>query len=284
MPIAPKQPVQADTTFLGRFNELTSRDEPHPSGAGHNGQANIPPSPEQDLLWFIANYAPEMEGWERDIFLAVREESYYFYPVFACQIMNEGWACHWHAKLLCEADFLSQGDYVDAIKTHSDVVRPHAAGNQVSLQPNPYHLGFVIWEKIIEEQGMEAAFKIRTQDDDFSFIRNYLTEDLAKELGLFQYVAKKDGSVNVVEMNIHEVREAILASKFNFGAPTVHATNIDVDGTLHLTHDQETDGRGLDLKRTEKVLEYVQRVWRRKVELETVDARGAPRTLTCPST
>src|SRR3546814_13434040 len=61
---------------------------------------------ESDLLWFIARYAPDMEGWERDIFMAVREESFYFYPVFACQIMNEGWASYWHARLLREADFL----------------------------------------------------------------------------------------------------------------------------------------------------------------------------------
>src|SRR5690348_6116394 len=39
-------------------------------------RAPVPPHPERDLLWFIANYAPEMESWERDIFLAVREESF----------------------------------------------------------------------------------------------------------------------------------------------------------------------------------------------------------------
>jgi stage V sporulation protein R len=276
----PERSAPEHDTFRGRFGDLPGQ-EVHMSADGLKARgAEIPPSPEQDLLWFIANYAPDMEDWERDIFLAVREESYYFYPVFACQIMNEGWACHWHAKLLREADFLSQGDYLDAIKTHSDVVRPHASGPQVSLTPNPYHLGFCIWEKIFEEQGPERAFEIRAQDDDFSFIRNYLTEDLATELDLFQYLAKKDGSVEVVERNIHEVREAILSSKFNFGAPTVMATHVDVDGTLQLRHDHETDGRGLDLKRTEKVLEYVQRVWRRTVKLNTVDARGAPRTLT----
>src|SRR5437763_796230 len=69
-------------------------------------RAPLPPHPERDLLWFVANYAPEMESWERDIFLAVREESFYFYPVFATQIMNEGWASYWHARLLREADFI----------------------------------------------------------------------------------------------------------------------------------------------------------------------------------
>ena len=116
-------------------------------------RAPIPPQPERDLLWFIANYAPDLEGWERDIFLAVREESFYFYPVFATQIMNEGWASYWHARLLREADFLPQQSYLDAIKCHSDVVRPHRRGEQVALSINPYHLGFTLWEEIVKRDG-----------------------------------------------------------------------------------------------------------------------------------
>jgi stage V sporulation protein R len=271
--------VKSNAVFQDRYHDLPGEQLPASGVGGGAPGPNVFLSQEQDLLWFIANHAPELEGWERDIFLAVREESFYFYPVFACQIMNEGWACHWHAKLLREANFLSDGDYLDAIKTHSDVVRPHAAGRNVSLAANPYHLGFSIWERIIEEHGMEHAFEIRAEDDDFSFIRNYLTEDLVAELGLFEYVARGDGTVEVVDNGIAELRESVLASKFNFGAPVVMADSIDVDGTLHLVHDYKTDGRGLDLRRTEKVLEYVQRVWRRKVTMDTVDAKGVPRTL-----
>src|SRR3954465_8882834 len=95
-------------------------------------RTQIPPHPEYDLLWFIANYAPELEQWERDIFLMVRAESLYFYPVFACQIMNEGWASYWHARLLREADFLPQPLYLSALKAHSDVVRPYAADRQAA--------------------------------------------------------------------------------------------------------------------------------------------------------
>src|SRR6185437_7445665 len=103
------------------------------SSANDSPRWTLPPHPERDLLWFVANYAPEMESWERDIFLAVREESFYFYPVFATQIMNEGWASYWHARLLREADFVPQQAYLDAIKCHSDVVRPIAADQQVAL-------------------------------------------------------------------------------------------------------------------------------------------------------
>lgn len=272
-----------DDPFKARFNDLpgeSGKADPDEESATADAIAE---HAERDLLWFLAQTAPQMEPWERDIFLAVREESFYFYPVFACQIMNEGWASYWHARLLREADFIPQSDYLDAIKTHSDVVRPHAADKQASLSINPYHLGFCMWEKIIEQHGLEKAFEIRAQDDDFSFIRNYLTEDLAEELKLFRYEADKDGTVTILDTDINELRDQILSPKYHFGAPTVLARHVDHDGTLQLVHEHETDGRGLDLSRSEKVLQYIQSVWRRPVKLQTIDATGAPRTISCPA-
>ncbi|HEY6483432.1 MAG TPA: SpoVR family protein [Steroidobacteraceae bacterium] len=252
------------------------------SGLDVRKRAPIPPHPERDLLWFIAHYAPEMESWERDIFLAVREESFYFYPVFATQIMNEGWASYWHARLLREADFIPQNAYVDAIKCHSDVVRPVAADQQLALSINPYHLGFAMWEKIIESEGLEAAREIRAQDDDFGFIRNHLTRELADELELFRFQARGDGQIKVLENDIAALQETILAPKYNFGAPTVAAAHVRTDGTLELVHDSSVDGRGLDLERSRKVLDYVQRIWRRPIVLTTVNQAGSTLELTAP--
>jgi len=242
----------------------------------------VPPRPERDLLWFIASYAPEMEDWERDIFFAVREESFYFYPVYATQIMNEGWASYWHARLLREADFIPQQAYVDAIKCHSDVVRPIAADSQVSLSINPYHLGFSMWEKIIASDGLEAARGIMEQDDDFAFVRNHLTRELAEELGLFRYSARSDGQITVLDHDLGALHEAVLAPKYNFGAPIVSAARVRNDGTLELTHDSGTDGRGLDLERSAKVLAYLQRVWRRPIVLTTVNQAGSALELNAP--
>lgn len=236
-------------------------------------RAQVPPHAERDLLWFVAQYAPEMESWERDIFLAVREESFYFYPVFATQIMNEGWASYWHARLLREADFIEHQTYVDAIKCHSDVVRPVGADEQLALTVNPYHLGFSMWEHIIADSGLDAAFSIRAEDDDFAFIRNHLTRDLADELELFRY-RERDGKARVLEPDMDALHEVILSPKYNFGAPTVSAHHMHADGTLELVHDHTLDGRGLDLQRSRKVLEYLSRVWRRPVRLLTVDRDG----------
>lgn len=241
--------------------------------------AGIPPRPEYDLLWFIANYAPDMAGWERDIFLAVREESFYFYPVFACQIMNEGWASYWHARLLREADFLPQDLYLSAIKAHSDVVRPFAAERQLALAVNPYHLGFSLWENIIEKHGLDQARRICREEDDFSFIRNYLDEEMAEKLDLFVYESNGDGEIRIADRNIHAIREAILAPKFNYGAPRIAITHMHHDGSLELTHDFQSDGRGLDMARAERVVEYLSRIWRRPITLHTADDRGYGRDL-----
>src|ERR1700730_4182440 len=272
--------VLADDQFRKRFAAL----EPLAGGSAVEAKkrAPLPPHPERDLLWFVANYAPEMESWERDIFLAVREESFYFYPVFASQIMNEGWASYWHARLLREADFIPQQAYLDAIKCHSDVVRPIAAEAQVALSINPYHLGFAMWEKIVEKNGLPAARAIMQQDDDFSFVRNPLTRELADELGLFRYSARSDGQIKVLEHDLTALHEAVLAPKYNFGAPIVSASLVRNDGTLELTHDSTVDGRGLDLERSRKVLDYLQRVWRRPIVLTTVNQAGSALELTAP--
>jgi len=269
-----------DDDFRKRFASL----DPTAASTGVEvrKRAPVPPHPERDLLWFVASYAPEMESWERDIFLAVREESFYFYPVFATQIMNEGWASYWHARLLREADFVPQQAYLDAVKCHSDVVRPVAADQQVALSINPYHLGFSMWEKIVERDGLSAARGIMQQDDDFGFIRNYLTRELAEELSLFRFNARSDGQIKVMESDLTALHEAILGPKYNFGAPSVSAAHVRTDGTLELVHDHSVDSRGLDLERSRRVLDYVQRVWRRPIVLTTVNQAGSTLELTAP--
>jgi stage V sporulation protein R len=276
---APERKTGRQTDFQKRFGRLPGSPEPAAPEPGPV-RAAIPPHPEFDLLWFIAHYAPELEQWERDIFLAVRAESLYFYPVFACQIMNEGWASYWHARLLREADFLPQPLYLAAIKSHSDVVRPYAAGQETALAINPYHLGFTLWEHVVEKHGMARARDVMREEDDFGFIRNFLDRELAEKLDLFVYEAAADDEIKVLNRDLEAIREAILAPKFNYGAPRVAVTELRGDGSLELRHEHASDGRGLDLARARRVLEYTRRVWRRPVRLQTVNDRGESTELT----
>ncbi|MDN5843308.1 MAG: SpoVR family protein [Alcaligenaceae bacterium] len=277
--IVPK-PNRKPTGFRSRYADLPGEKA---APVQRRQRATIPPYPESDLLWFIARYAPDMEGWERDIFLAVREESFYFYPVFACQIMNEGWASYWHARLLREADFLPDSLYLDAIKSHSDVIRPYASGKNIALSLNPYHIGFAMWEHLIETEGLDRALFIRAEEDDFSFIRNHLGEALVEKLQLLSYRAREDQirgvHIQIEDTDIGTLREQLISPKFNFAAPHVQAVELSSDGSLMLRHDHAADGRGLDLDRAQKVLEYIALVWRRPVALETIDDEGKDTTL-----
>ncbi len=264
----------AEDSFRSRFATLEPNEKAAPTA--RKLRTPLPPHPEKDLLWFIATYAPEMESWERDIFLAVRAESFYFYPVYATQTMNEGWASYWHARLLREADFIAQDTYLDAIKCHSDVVRPIAAQEQAALAVNPYHLGFTLWEEIIKQGGLAAARQIMKEDDDFSFLRNHLTREVATDMGLFRYQKQASGPVKVLSEDFDELRETLLHEKYNFGAPWVAVVEVRNNGTLVLEHNSEIDKRGLDTDSARKVLEYVAHVWRRPVVLRTLDAASKP--------
>ena len=78
----------------------------------------------------------------------------------------------------------------------------------------------------------------------------------------------------MVAADIDELHESLLSGKYNFGAPRVSVAEVRNDGTLVLQHDSQLDGRGLDAERAAKVLEYIKRVWRRPVLLNTVDSNA----------
>ncbi len=59
----------------------------------HSKRRRFPAEPEKDLLLFLARYAPNLEDWQRDILMIVREEMVYVVPQMHTKVLNEGWAC-----------------------------------------------------------------------------------------------------------------------------------------------------------------------------------------------
>ncbi len=101
---------------------------------------------------------------------------------------------------------LPQELHLEFLVRHNQVVRPHPGGL------NPYHLGLKIWEDIDaalrrpEPRGArelhrskgertKQLFEVREADRDASFLRRFLTEELMRELDLFQYEPKGDDLV-----------------------------------------------------------------------------------------
>jgi stage V sporulation protein R len=234
----------------------------------------LPPHPEKDLLWFLANYAP-IEGWEKDILEIIREESYYFFPQFETKVLNEGWASYWHAELLNRYQNLTPRETIEFARLHSSVVQPGSAA-----QLNPYYLGYKILVNIKERwdemhaagesrlDGTAKLFEVRATENDVSFLSNYLTKELAAKLKLFTYgySDEDDDDDNDVEIKSREYDEVIrqlLAPRYNYGAPKIVITEV-IKGELHLRHEKGSLG-DLDLRYAEKTMEYVHELWKNNV-------------------
>ncbi len=189
----------------------------------------------------------------------------------------------WHSRImrrLGDCGVISDSETVEFAQLHSGVLSP----SRTSL--NPYYLGFKMFEDIerrwdnptIEERerfgrqpgmGRQKIFEIRELDNDVSFLRNYLTEDLVKELDLYLYRKEGDEWV-IVEKNWEKVRDGIVASLNNFGYPYLVVDNGDYRGNRELYIKHLFEGQELDLIYAEKTLQHVYLLWGRPVHLETV--------------
>lgn len=246
----------------------------------------VPLIPDEDLLLFIASHNPYLADWERDILTIVHEEAQYFIPQIETKIMNEGWASYWHKRIMESLD-LPQGLHLEFLVRHNQVVRP-APGSI-----NPYHLGFRIWESLAKKSGElpadddarpespseesrpagESIFPVRETDRDVSFLRRFLTEELARELDLIRYEPKGD---DLVISHIADpegwphVRESLLRNIGMGQIPVIKVEDADFghSRTLYLRHYH--DSRDLHLESAEKTLAYLHRLWGHDVALETV--------------
>ncbi len=249
-----------------------------------NQPQRFPAQPEKDLLWFIQEYSPYLAPWQRDIMTIIRDEMLYFWPQMETKIMNEGWASFWHCRILREMD-LTEAETIEFAKLHSSVIQPS------TTSINPYHLGLKMFEDIEmrfnnptkEEQerfgrkpnqGLEKIFEVRELDGDISFIRNYLTEDLVRQLDMYTF-GKQGNDWVITQKQWELVRDQLALSRVNGGFPYLIVQDGDYlrSGELYIKHLYE--GLELDVKYVEKTLPYVFTIWGKNVHIETtLDGRS----------
>lgn len=260
-----------------------------------------PLEPDPNLLLFIAHNNPYLAEWQVDILQIVDTESSYFIPQIETKIMNEGWASYWHHKLCGELN-LPQGLHLEFIVRHNQVLRPTPGGL------NPYHLGFVIWNDIEkrwnegrtgqeysaekpptklsaidenESPGRKKLFEVRETDRDVSFLRRFLTEEMMRELDIFQH--DKRGKERVItkvadQDNWEDIKETLIKQVGMGSIPVLHVLDADHGGRRSLYIKHEHDGRDLQLEYAEKALEHLSALWGREVVLET-SVNGRPSML-----
>ena len=238
--------------------------------------------PEKDLVYFIFKNSPILKDWQRDAMAMIHEEMEYFVPQMQTKIMNEGWASIWHSRIMREMDFPTE-DHLEFAELHAGVVSPHRG------QLNPYYLGYKIFEDIekrwdhptaedrekfgrVGGEGREKIMEVREVDNDVSFLRNYLTEDLCEELDLFVYELVDEEEWTVTDKKWEKVRDQLVANMTNFGFPYIEVVDGDYDRNRELYLKHRYEGVELDLNYARKTIENVYKLWGRDVHLEsTVD-------------
>ena len=228
--------------------------------------SKVPIRPEYNLLRFIAEHSKNLEEWERNLILIVEESSKYFIPQALTKVMNEGWACTIHQKIINELN-LPDSLYLPFVKLHNQVIRPHLG------QINPYHLGYTLFQKIIEEKGFEEAKTIREVHNDITFLRFYTDEEFMREHNYFSYSFNKKKQSSIVDdisdvEGWEKVRDAMITNVGLNRIPVVFVEEIEKDGTLSLGH--EHDGRDLEMNYARKVFEHIKTLWRGEVKLITI--------------
>ena len=145
----------------------------------HAKRRRFPPEPEKDVLLFLSRYAPNLEEWQRDILMIVREEMVYIVPQMQTKVANEGWACLVGSSLvLTEQGFLR----------YEELHRRLASGSLINVSAGLGHL-----ERITDRHDRRSTPTIRLRT------RRGLTLEGAEEhklsIGPNQWIALKDVAV-----------------------------------------------------------------------------------------
>jgi len=217
----------------------------------------FPHEPDYNLLLFIATNSRNLEEWERNLLLIVEENSKYFIPQALTKIMNEGWACTIHQKIINELN-LPDGLHLPFIKLHNQVVRPHLG------TVNPYHLGFELFKKIIDEKGFDEALLVRETHNDITFLRTYLDQEFLMDQNLFSYSFKSEYKSSTIddiadEIGWEKLRADLISNAGLNRSPVVFVMEMNKDHKLILVH--EHDGRDLEVPYAQKVFNYIKELW-----------------------
>jgi stage V sporulation protein R len=119
----------------------------------------------------------------------------------------------------------------------------------------------------------ESIFQVRETDRDTSFLRRFLTEELARELDLIRYEPKGEELVVTHisdEEGWQQVKETLLRNVGMGQVPVIKIEDADFGHTRTLYLRHQHDGRDLQLEAGEKTLGYLHRLWGHDVAVETV--------------
>lgn len=264
-------------------------------------QTRFPADPQENILYFLEKNAPLLQPWQREVVRIVRKIAQYFYPQGQTKVMNEGWACFWHYTLLhamYEENLVTDEFMLEVLQNHTNVIMQPPYNSPYFNGLNPYTLGYHMMQDIkrISTQPTpedERWFPHLVNTDwltnldyamrnfkDESFIAQYLSPHLIRELKLFQIV-DDDRHPELVVSAIHDeqgyqaIREA-LSKQYNLSNLDldIQIFSVDLEGDRSLTLHYTQQNRVPLGSTTTDVLKHLHSLWKFPVILKAVDTKG----------
>ncbi|MBB3133376.1 stage V sporulation protein R [Rhizobium pisi] len=257
--------------------------------------------PQDNILYFLEKSAPRLQPWQREILRIVRHVAQYFHPQRQTKVMNEGTATYVHYQImnrLHASGQITDGNFLEFLKSHANVVFQPNYDDRRFSGFNPYALGFAmmqdierivtkpteedrVWFPDIAGRGgaMGVLRDIWANYRDESFISQFLSPNLIRQLRLFHLYDDPDQTEGVLVSAIHNERGYLrirrqLSREYDIGwtDPAIDIVDVDLAGDRRLLlqhivvndcYLQETDMK--------LVLQHLADLWGYDVLLQEID-------------
>src|SRR5216683_2488454 len=258
--------------------------------------------PQENLLYFLEKTAPRLQLWQRELLRIVRHIAQYFYPQSQTKVMNEGTATYVHYRIMTrlhEQGRLSDGNFLEFLSSHTNVVFQPDFDDPRFSGFNPYALGFAMMqdiERIVsspDDEDRDWSPDIAGTGDvmvvlrdvwanyrDESFISQCLSPRLIRHLRLFHLHDDPEQRAGIRVDAIHDERgyrrvRHELARQYDVGYidPNIEVVDVDLAGNRRLML-RHTVVKGAQLNETDakRVLQHLADLWSYDVSLVEVDA------------
>lgn len=257
---------------------------------------------EDNILKFVAKNSPGLKGWERELILMFCKTQQYFYPQLFTKLMNEGYASFWHFTLmnkLYDLGYLKEGNILEFLDSHAGVLCQHDHDSKYYHGINVYQLGFQLFSEIrricenpTEEDRLnsphligkdwkeEIQFAMENFKDE-SFILQYLTPKIVRDLKLFSYTDDSDKDVYSID-SVHSDEDfkelrIKLAQKYNLFTkiPYMYVEGADLkrNRALYIVQDDVND-KCIEPTSLYKSLLLLKKLWPYPIILKHTDRDG----------
>jgi stage V sporulation protein R len=258
--------------------------------------------PQENILYFLEKSAPRLQPWQRELLRIVRHIAQYFYPQGQTKVMNEGAATYVHYRIMTrlhEQGRICDGDFLEFLQSHTNVVFQPGYDDQHFSGFNPYALGFAMmgdiaqivaepddedreWFPDIAGTGdvMPVLREIWANYRDESFIGQYLSPRLMRQMRMFHLHDDPADEAGIKVEAIHDERgyrriRRQLARQYDVGwtDPNIEVVDVDLAGDrrLLLRH-TVVNGALLEEADAKRVLQHLADLWSYDVLLRELDA------------